>query len=193
MNLHDWNHRYRTGERRAEDIDADPTPLVVSAAGRLPPGRALDLACGAGRNALYLASCGWQVTAVDGAGAAIEILRERARERGLNLDARVADLESAQFQIELETWDLICDCYYLQRDLLPLMRGGVRPGGIVIVIVHLADPGEPAAPTRAVPGELRRLFADWQILHYYEGAPADAAHKRAVAELVARRPAQNTC
>jgi len=79
MDLNDWNKRYRLRERPAEDLEAAPTPLLVETASALAPGKAprkaLDLACGAGRNALWLAEHGWEVTAVDGAPAAIEILR----------------------------------------------------------------------------------------------------------------------
>src|SRR6266850_6468370 len=99
MEIRSWDERYSSGERAAEDIDAAPTPLLVEAAKRLTPGKALDLACGAGRNALWLAEQGWSVTAVDGAPAAIEIVRKKASERGLTVDARVADLEKREYRI----------------------------------------------------------------------------------------------
>jgi SAM-dependent methyltransferase len=119
----DWNLYYSD----AANLDPSPAPLLVEIADRLPPGRALDLACGAGRNALYLARLGWQVTAVDASSTAIARLREGAR--GLAVDARVADLERREFAIEPDAWDLICDFHYLQRDLFPDIREGVRPAG----------------------------------------------------------------
>jgi hypothetical protein len=64
----------------------------------------------------------------------------------------------------------------------------MRPGGVAVVIVHLAQPGEATTYKHASPGELRGFFADWDILHYFEGQPEDAAHKRTVAEVVARKP-----
>ena len=100
MEIHGWNERYRLRERAAEDLDAAPTSLVVATAAKLVPGKALDLACGRGRNALWLAEHGWEVTAVDGAHVAIEILRTRALERGLKINAVVADLENGEFEIE---------------------------------------------------------------------------------------------
>jgi hypothetical protein len=59
----------------------------------------------------------------------------------------------------------------------------------VIAIVHLVDQGATqGTPTRALPGELRRFFDDWDILLYREGMPGEAYHKRPVAEIVARKP-----
>ena len=167
MSIEKWNARYRAGEQLFDT----PSPLVTRFVGDLAPGMALDLACGPGRNALYLAERGWRVTAVDGSPIAIAKLRER----DVQIDARVVDLERGEFQIQPDSYDLICDCYYLQRDLFPQMKTGIRTGGMVIVIVHLADAG---TPTRACPDELRTYFADWKILHYRE---------QEVAELVAVR------
>src|SRR5580700_8036835 len=98
MDLHGWDERYRE-----HPGDERPTPLLARTAGDLVPGRALDLACGAGRNALWLASLGWHVTAVDGSNVAIEILSAR----NPAIDARVADLEKHQYVIEPDSWDLI--------------------------------------------------------------------------------------
>jgi len=187
----EWNARYRSGERAGEDLEAAPTLLLVETALRLKPGRALDLACGTGRNALWLAEHGWSVTAVDAAEAAIEILRSRASARGVTVDARVANLEKGEFDIGSSSWDLIAICYYLQRNLLEPARQGVVPGGLLLVIVHITDPGEEPTAHRLRPGELKNYFDGWEILHHYEGMPNDAAHQRSVAEVVARRPANH--
>jgi tellurite methyltransferase len=170
LSIEKWNARYRAGEQLFET----PAPLVERFVAELTPGVALDLACGPGRNAVYLAQRGWRVTAVDGSPIAIAKLRERNGE----IDARVADLERVDFQIQPDSFDLICDCYYLQPDLFPRMKMGIRAGGMAIVIVHL---------TPASPVELRGCFADWKILHYREGQPGEACHQRSVAELVAMK------
>lgn len=188
MDIQDWEKRYRTGERPAEDLNAAPTPLLIETARRLPPGKALDLACGTGRHALWLAERGWTVTAVDGAPAAIEILGSRASRRGMAVDARVANLETGEFGIEPARWDLIVIAYYLQRDLFASAKMGLVPGGILLAIVHLAEPGGEPAEYRLAQGELKGFFRGWEILHYYEGNPNDPAHRRSVAEIVARRP-----
>jgi tellurite methyltransferase len=187
MEIRDWNKRYRQRERPAEDLDAAPTPLLIETAEAMAPGKALDLACGAGRNALWLAEHGWEVTAVDGADAAIEILRTRASERGLKINAVVADLEKGEFEIEPSRWDLVAMCYYLQRNLFEPAKHGVAPGGILISIVHMTEPGEQDVPHRLRPGQLEQYFTGWEILHRYEGKATDSAHRRAVAEIVARR------
>ena len=170
-----------------EDFATEPVALLARVASDLPAGRALDLACGTGRNALWLAQRGWKVTAVDGASAAIETLCDRARDLGVSVDARVADLEKWEYTIEPEAWDLICICYYLQRDLFEAAKRGLAPDGVIISIVHISDPGEPATAHRLLAGELPAYFADMEILHHFEGQPDDPAHRRAVAEVVARR------
>lgn len=183
MNISGWENMYRSGERGAED---QATVLVVEAAGGLTPGAALDLACGTGRNALFLAENGWKVMAVDGSETAIRVLEQRAAERNLKILAEVADLTAPGIGIPLHAFDLVVIAYYLQRDLFPRAKAATKPGGIVIAIVHTPEPGEPATQKRAAPGELRTFFDDWQVLHYYEGPSRDPAHKRPVAEIVAR-------
>jgi tellurite methyltransferase len=185
LSLAEWNERYRSGEQVFET----PAPLVEETVARLKPGVALDLACGPGRNALYLAHQGWRVIAVDGSPIAIDLLRDRARQKQLAIGTRLADLERGEFEIESAAFDLIVDSYYLQRDLIPAMQRGVRGGGTLIMIVHLAGPDQPrGTPTRAVPGELESYFAGWRVTHSYEGQPREACHSRAVAEIVAVKP-----
>jgi tellurite methyltransferase len=186
MDIRGWDERYRTAQRPAEDSEAAPNPLLIETAKRLKPGKALDLACGTGRNALWLAEQGWSVTAVDGAPAAIEILRQRASEKGIHVDARVADLGSGEYQIEPSSWDLIAISYYLQRNLFEPAKCGVAPRGVLLAIVHIDEPGEEPTYKRLRAGELESYFHGWEILHYYEGKPNDRAHKRSVAEIVAR-------
>jgi len=187
--LADWDERYRRGEHAL----LEPHSLLVRFAKKAVPGRALDLACGAGRHALFLAERGWQVTAVDASKVAIETVLERTRERGLTISAHVADLERAEFVIEPEAYELICDFYYLQRDLFPAIRAGVKPGGAFIAAIHLAseDAEQDAGRNPAFllkPGELRTYFEGWRILHYHETSDADPDaehHHRRSAEIIA--------
>lgn len=188
MDIQGWNDRYRSKEHQADEKEASPTPLLAKTAEKLPPGRALDLACGVGRNALWLAANGWDVTAVDGSSAAIALLREQASAQSLTMEAQVADLQSGEYRIAPAFWDLIVIAYYLQRDLFDPAKGGVAPGGLLLAIVHISEPGEEPIETRLEQGQLAAHFQDWEILHYYEGMPTDSRHRRAVAEIVARRP-----
>jgi tellurite methyltransferase len=173
-----WDQHYSD----PANLDFTPAPLLVEVADLLPPGRALDLACGAGRNALFLASLGWSVTAVDRSAVAIRRLRERAA--GLTVDARVADLEYGGFAIEPGAYDLICDFYYLQRELFPAIREGVRPGGVFTGAIHLFQ-NERTASYVLHPGELREQFHGWKILFYSESPEAEP--HRPSARIIARR------
>ena len=65
-----------------------------------------------------------------------------------SIDARVVDLEAGEFTVTPQSFDLVLSCYYLQRDLIPLMQSALRPGGLLIMIVHLADADQPRRHTR---------------------------------------------
>lgn len=178
-----WDERYRSGYRR----DGAAEPVLRNAVAQLPPGTALDLASGLGRNALYLASLGWKVTAVDSSQVAIDSLRDL-------VNAQCVDLESSDFRIEPNGYDLICDCHYLQHSLFPQICNGVKNGGIFIGVISMGDDSSAVRPMNpkylCQPGELRGIFPDWEILHSYEGKPGGDAGRRRVAELVARKPAR---
>lgn len=120
------------------------------------------------------------------------MLQQGAREAGVVIDARVADLELGEFQIEPDAYDLICVLYYLQRDLFPKIRAGVRPGGTVVAAIHLNDEKSTARPTNQSfllePGELREFFRDWDLVYYHEGASDETGHHHDTAYLISRRP-----
>ncbi|MEO5925727.1 MAG: methyltransferase domain-containing protein [Bryobacteraceae bacterium] len=151
-----------------------PKPFVVEMAQGLTPGRALDLACGDGRNAIWLADRGWQVTGVDRAPTVIH--------PGVNVVT--ADLEKHEFAIDEASWDLIVVSYYLQTDLFPHIVRGLKAGGVAIIIVLLFEPEHAASRFSLRPGELRRHFEGHTILAYFEGKPAPEA--RAVAQIAIR-------
>jgi SAM-dependent methyltransferase len=188
MEIPGWNERYRTGDRSQEDLAPAPNPLLADTAEKLSPGTALDLACGAGRNSIWLAERGWRVTAVDGAETALDLLHKRAAQHGITIETHIADLEKDEFRIAPDSWDLIVMCFYLQKSLFEPCKRGVKAGGIVFAIVHISEPGEEPTAHRLRPGELKTCFEDFEILHYREGPPDDPAHKRLCAEIVARRP-----
>ena len=165
MTLDEWNERYRS----REEILSDPAELLVDAARDLPPGRALDLACGAGRNAIWLSSQGWTVTAVDGASEAIRIVKEH----DATIDARVLDLEAiARLPFEDESFDLVAILYYLHRPLFAEAKRVVRRGGTIVCAVKMRG------TYRIAPGELAQAFADCEIVKCEEGE---------IAEIVVRR------
>lgn len=184
--MESWDERYASGKYSS----AEPHKLLIRFAGKLKPGKALDLACGAGRNAIFLADNGWNVTAVDNSSVGIDIAEKRAAEKGVEVDFRVADLEKGEFEIQSNAYDLICDFYYLQRDLFPQMKTGVKIGGIIVSTIHLYDTGGDTSPFLLNDGELREYFRDFRILHYYETSLTDkdpGEHHRRTAEIIAKR------
>jgi SAM-dependent methyltransferase len=100
------------------ELGPPPVPLVQEISQTLRPGRALDLACGSGRNAFWLAQNAWDVTAVD----------RTAGLEGHGIHATVADLEAGEYKIEEGVWDLIVISYYLQRNLFEPAIAGLKPG-----------------------------------------------------------------
>lgn len=160
-----------------------PCTFVERIARDLPPGKALDLACGSGRNAVWLVERGWDVTAVDSSTTALVQLRESAP----SVETRLADLEKHEFVIEESAWDLIVDSYYLQRDLFEPIQLGLKTGGVAIIVVHMYEPGHEASRFSAHPGELREYFRDMEIIEYREGKPESDPAGRAVACIAIRR------
>jgi len=185
----DWDERFGRGEH----VSTQPHALLERAIEGRSQGRALDLACGAGRHALYLATRGWQVVAVDVSRAGIELTRERAASNGVEIDVRHADLACGEFVIEPETYDLVCDFYYLQRDLFADARRGLRDGGMFVAAILLAggdaSQARPVNPTFVLqPGELHELFKEWKIEHYFEAperSDQPGQHSWRTAEIIA--------
>jgi tellurite methyltransferase len=182
----EWNERYARGEHGGQQ----PIDIIETIARGYAPGRALDLACGVGRHALLLARYGWSVTAVDASAVAIARLRDSAAAAGLKMQAIVQDLEASDFVIEAGTYDLICDCCYLQRTLIPRIRSGVRAGGLAAVALAMVDDRPEVKPMNPAflvqDGEVRKWFEDWEIIHYKE--ESESGGRRKTARMIARRP-----
>jgi 2-polyprenyl-3-methyl-5-hydroxy-6-metoxy-1,4-benzoquinol methylase len=182
----DWDARYRAGERGPGE---EPSALLVRMAHLLPAeGRALDVAAGAGRNAVFLAERGLAVDAVDHSREGLRIAGELARTRGVTIATIVADLQS--FDPGDARYDVVVNFHYLQRSLVPRLRRAVRPGGLVLFETYtIAQRDLPTGPSNPdyllEPGELETLFAGFEILLCEE----TVSQTRALASLVARRPA----
>ncbi len=164
-----WNERYRAGERGP----AYPAPILVDAVKLLPPGRALDLACGAGRNALYLAQQGWSVLAIDGSPLAVGVVRNLDP----RIEARELDLERESLPIN-DSFDMVCIINFLYRPLFIEARRLVRPGGVVVSAIHTVRSTMNPVYTMSL-GELRSYYSDWETIIDREDQ---------IAELVARKP-----
>ncbi|MDH3316824.1 MAG: class I SAM-dependent methyltransferase [Gammaproteobacteria bacterium] len=182
-----WDQRYRDGSYRARP---DATVLLEKWQPKLPRGRALDVACGAGRNALYLAACGYEVDAVDIAPFALEKARATARERELEINWIEADLDT--FVPQKSQYDLVVVARYVNRRLMPRLAGGLKPGGALVFEHHFRTDLEVDGPKdpdfRLAPGELRQQFAELDIQFYREGLVQDPdGRTMALAQLVAFR------
>jgi len=132
----DWNARYAGSELL---WTAQPNRLFASEAERLEPGRALDLACGEGRNAVWLAERGWRTTGVDFSDVAIEKAQRLAASRGVEVDWIVADvLEHVPAR---RAFDLVA-VLYLQlprgelAEALRAAAGALAPGGTLLALGH---------------------------------------------------------
>jgi SAM-dependent methyltransferase len=132
-----WNRRW-AGEERVHASTA-PSRFLVAEVADLRPGTALDLACGAGRNAVWLAEQGWRVTAVDFSGVALRMARSLAAERRVEVEWIEAD--AVAWTPPAGAYDLVC-VLYLQlpagerRTALAHAAGAVRPGGTLLVLGH---------------------------------------------------------
>lgn len=180
-----WDRKYDAGEGPAH---FRPNPLLTEHRHLLRGGRALDVACGFGGNAIYLAEHGYQVDAVDASGVALGRAQTEARGRGLQVGFVQADLE--RWWIPPQRYDLITMFHYLNRELTPRLVSGLRAGGLWFQAqrnVGFLDvrPGfNPAYLVQA--GELALLAeqAGLEIVLHKDGSPEDAT----ISALIARKP-----
>lgn len=135
----EWDTRYSVTETMWSE---EPNVFLVEKVSDLEPGRALDLGCGEGRNALWLAQRGWDVTAVDFSQVAIDRGRRWAERRGVTVDFRTGDV--IDFEPEPETFDLVI-VFYLQLPhdevdtVLTHASAALAPGGSILVVAHDID------------------------------------------------------
>jgi SAM-dependent methyltransferase len=132
----DWDRRYSQPDLL---WSATPNRFLVQEAAELPPGRALDLACGEGRNALWLAEHGWTVTGVDYSSVAIEKARRRAHDEEAEVDFVCSDL--LEYEPPADTYDLVL-VLYLQlpsrerRLVLSRAAAALAAGGTFLLVGH---------------------------------------------------------
>jgi SAM-dependent methyltransferase len=183
----EWDERYRQGRAMPEE----PAALLVENQALLPAGgRALDIAMGSGRNALYLASLGFRVTGVDVSRVAVEYCRERAARLGLAVETVLADLE--EYRLPVRRYDLIVNFYYLQRSLADPIVRALKRGGVLVFESYTIDQlqcgyGPKDSGFLLRPGELGEMFAGLETLLYHEGVIEGDRGPKAVAQLIARK------
>ncbi|MBB4919302.1 class I SAM-dependent methyltransferase [Streptosporangium saharense] len=182
-----WERYYRA--RRAWDTHVNP--LLAETVAPLSPGTALDLGCGAGGDTVWLAQRGWRVTAVDISTTAVERVRRRARELGLE-DRVTAEQHDLAGSFPAGEFDLVSAQYF--HTPFPLARVQVlraavqalRPGGLLLVVDHGStapwswnqDPGAHHPTPREVAADLDLDPEDWSVLR------ADTPSRLATATVV---------
>ncbi|MCA9257450.1 MAG: class I SAM-dependent methyltransferase, partial [Phycisphaerales bacterium] len=164
-------------------------PAMRAAWGPLDDKRALDLACGSGRDAVTMAIAGLDVEAWDRYAEALARCRELGESCGVGVTTRQRDVEASP-TLATDNFDVIACFNFLHRWLMPAMAAAIRPGGFVVyetfTIEQRAQFGKPRKDAHLLlPGELPGFFEGWRIVHYHEGR---AAPRRIVASLVAQRP-----
>jgi len=156
---------------------------------RLPKGRALDIATGKGRNAIFLAERGFQVVGIDISPVALEMARWSARDKSLAIDWQEADLE--RIELPKGDYDLVLNFNYLQRPLVPQIKKTLKRGGWVIFETYLTDQskiGHPINPDYLLLyNELLDLFRDFRVLYYREGKFLQSGEVEFRARLLAQK------
>jgi len=168
--------------------ESQPSKFLVENIALLPKGRALDIAMGRGRNAIYLAEMGFEVEGIDISPDAVKEALELARQAGVTIRAQVADLEK-NHRIEKEAYEVIVCFNYLQRSLIPQIKDGVKEGGVVVYETFIVDQarlfGKPSNPDYLLKhNELLDMFRNFRCLRYREGVIADY---KAIASIVAQK------
>ena len=165
-----WNERYN---RNMYIYGKEPTAFLKEKMDGLKKGKALVLAMGEGRNAVYLAQNGFDVTGVDISEVAIEKCNELAKEKNTTVNAVVADL--TDYDMGEEQFDLITKFYYYEPSIFPQVIEALKPGGMFILeqfsIDHLkyreTSRFGPSNPDYLVkPNELLEHFKSLRILYY---------------------------
>ncbi|MGB9627316.1 MAG: class I SAM-dependent methyltransferase [Thermodesulfobacteriota bacterium] len=183
-----WDERFK-GKEFA--FGKEPNPFLKKHIWLLPKGKALDIASGEGRNAVFLAQHGFEVDAVDISRVALKKAQKLAKERGVKINTLYADLKT--YQIEEEKYDLIANFYFLRRSLIAKIKKGLKKGGVVIFETYtleqrqIGSEGPKQVKYFLKPNELLRLFKDFRILFYREGIFKEGGRRKAVASLIAKK------
>lgn len=182
MDQHEWEQHYRD---KTQDELQPPDTLLTDNRKLLTGGTALDIAMGSGRNALYLAECGYTVTGIDRSESAVQLAQATAANRGLNLQTVTADM--LDVDLGINKFDLIANFYFLERDLIPRIKQALKPGGLVFfeTFTSLGIPRDDPRYRKFLidPNELLTMFDDFFIMFYYERLRIE----KAVASMIAKK------
>lgn len=159
-----FNRIYRSTEA---SYSTAPSDLLRQVAAEPAAGRALDLGMGQGRNAIYLAGLGWQVTGLDVADEGVAAAQANAQRAGVEIEGLVAD--GRQFDFGQERWDLIVATYVpfplTDPTFVARLERSLRPGGMIVIeSFATADKSMGAAPVAVDPIELQAAYSTFDIV-----------------------------
>jgi tellurite methyltransferase len=180
-----WDKLYNT---RSYVFGKEPALFLKDHSHLLHGGRALDIAMGEGRNAVFLARRGFTVDGVDISEVALRKAKRLARENRVDITTIIADLTN--YQIKPDSYNVILNFDYFQRSLIPQIKKGLKRKGIIIYENHTVDQlsnlkGQHIRRDYLLnKGELKELFKDFEILVYQETNDG----KNAKASMIARKP-----
>lgn len=184
-NRADWERRHSEAKRAA----FRPSSFLVRTVHRLPRGRALEVACGSGRNVALLSRHGFRVEAIDLSHVGLIAARDSVTAGG-PFSAIQADLET--FPLPRARYQAVVNVRYLQRSLWPGLKRSLADRGMIVFETFLRDQaaiGHPRNPSFLLErGELARGFRDFEILEYEEGLFASEDEAAFLARMLARRP-----
>lgn len=166
-----------------------PSAFVERTVAALPRGRALDLACGSGRAAVYLALTGWRAEGWDVDPSALERARALAERHDVEVRLRALDLEAATPADPEPPFDLVVVVRYLHRPLFPWIERALAPGGVLVYETFRHGQQRFGPPRRErhllQPGELARAFPSLVVERHEETRPGEPP---LLGRLIARRP-----
>lgn len=122
-----------------ETFSVEPNAFLVRMMSDRRPGNALDVGMGQGRNAIWLAEHGWNVTGFDISPVAIQLARREAERRRVRIDVSVTPYE--RFNWGKDKWDLIVFSYFFPQAVLAQVWDSLRPGGLILIEGFHADTG----------------------------------------------------
>ena len=177
-----WNSKYKT------DIylfGEQPIPFLVNNFHILPKGKVLDIAMGEGRNGVYLATQGFDVTGLDISERGLEKAHKLAEKNNVSIKTKVVDLET--HRLEPNSYDVILCTYYMQRNLFKQFESALKPGGMIVVETYNVDYLKYARFSRKWAldtNELLDIFKGLRVIRYQDFDNG----KEAYSSIIAQKP-----
>ncbi|MBI4469275.1 MAG: class I SAM-dependent methyltransferase [Acidobacteria bacterium] len=180
-----WEERY---SRSGYHAGTEPAHFLIEVCPRLPPGLAVDLAMGGGRNAVFLAGKGWRVIGIERSRTALQKAAELSQFRGLPVSSPenpeleftdgppglvLLEADLGCLNLPADRFDVVICFNYLQRSLFDCLERSLRSGGMLVYETHTVEQlrfsSGPRNPDHLLlPGELREAFPDLELLLYRE-------------------------